>query len=106
MPIELPPHYEAFKAQVISDQEAGDQGVCEVWWAANSRFRELPLSTRLAIAEAEVSDLLRERRVSLVRGEGSARGMNAKLWQMSRLRCWTRPGDMAAATGRANYLDD
>jgi hypothetical protein len=53
-------------------------------------FRELPLSTRLAIAEAGVSDLLRERRVSLVRGEGSVRGMNAKLWQMSRLRCWTR----------------
>jgi hypothetical protein len=38
MAMERPPDCEAFKAQVISDQEAGDQGVCEVWWAANSRF--------------------------------------------------------------------
>jgi hypothetical protein len=69
MPIELPPDYEAFKAEVISDQEADDQGVYEVWWAANSRYPELPLSTRLAIAEAVVGDLLRERRVALVRGD-------------------------------------
>jgi hypothetical protein len=69
MPIELPPDYEALKAQVISNQEAHDQCVYEVWWAADSRYPELPLSARLAIGEAVVSDLLREGRVTLVRGE-------------------------------------
>ena len=69
MPIELPPDYEAFKAEVISDQAHDSQGVYEVWWSANSRYPDLPLSTRLAIAESVVRHLLREGRDVLVRGE-------------------------------------
>jgi hypothetical protein len=67
MPTELPDDYDAFKAEVLSDQEADDQGVYEVWWFANSRYPDLALSTRLAIAEAVVRDLLCEGRVTLVR---------------------------------------
>jgi hypothetical protein len=69
MPIDLPPDYESFKAEVISDQADDDQGVYEVWWSANTRYPDLPLSTRLAIAECVVRDLLRESRIALVRGE-------------------------------------
>jgi hypothetical protein len=69
MPIDLPPDYDDFKAEVLSDQESDDQGVYEVWWSANSRYPDLPLSTRLAIAESVVADLLRDGRVTLVRGE-------------------------------------
>lgn len=69
MPIDLPPDYDAFKSEVVSDQGDDTQGVYEVWWQANSWYPEQPLSTRLAIAEAVVSDLLRERRITLVRGE-------------------------------------
>jgi hypothetical protein len=69
MPIDLPPDYEAFKAEVLSDQGDDDQGVYEVWWHANSRYPDQPLSTRLAVAEAVVRDLLREGRITLVRGD-------------------------------------
>ena len=69
MPIEFPPDYDDFKTEVLSDQETGSQGVYEVWWSANTRYPDLSLSTRLAIAEAVVADLLREGRVTLVRGE-------------------------------------
>lgn len=69
MSIETPPDYDAFKAEVISDQEDDDQGVYEVWWLANSWYPDLPVSMRLAIAESVVSDLVREGRVTLVRGE-------------------------------------
>ena len=69
MPIDLPLDYEAFKVEVLPDQGDDDEGVYEVWWHANSRYPDLPLSTRLAIAERVVGDLLAERRVSLVRGE-------------------------------------
>jgi len=69
VPIELPSDYEAFKADVVSDQRDDDQGVYEVWWLANSRYPDLPLSRRLAIAEAVVIDLVREGRVRLVSGE-------------------------------------
>ena len=41
----------------------------EVWWAANSRYPALSLSTRLAIAESVVRELLRDGRIGLVRGE-------------------------------------
>jgi hypothetical protein len=69
MPIDLPSDYNDFKAEVLADQEMDSQGVYEVWWSANARYPELPLSTRLAIAESVVSDLLREERIALVRGE-------------------------------------
>lgn len=69
VPIELPPDYEAFKSDVVSDQRDDEQGVYEVWWQANSRYPDLPLSARLAIAEAIVIDLVREGRVLLVSGE-------------------------------------
>ncbi len=69
MPIELPPDYDAFKAEVVSDQSNDDQGVYEVWWHANSRYPDLPLSTRLGIAESVVNELVREGRIVLVRGE-------------------------------------
>jgi hypothetical protein len=69
MPIDLPPDYDAFKADVVSDQASDEQGVYEVWWNANSWYPDQPLSTRLAIAESVVSDLLGEGRITLVLGE-------------------------------------
>lgn len=69
MQIALPADYDAFKAKVLSDQVDDDQGVYEVWWHANSWYPDQPLSTRLAIAESVVRDLLREGRVTLVQGE-------------------------------------
>jgi hypothetical protein len=69
MPIDLPADYDEFKAEVLADQERDDQGVYEVWWSANSRYPDLPLSTRLGIAESVVRDLLSEGRITLVRGE-------------------------------------
>lgn len=69
MPIELPADYDDFKADVLSDQQRDSQGVYEVWWSANSRYPGLPASTRLAIAESVVRELLSEGRVTLVRGE-------------------------------------
>ena len=66
MSTDLPDDYEAFKAEVLSDQDADDQGVYEVWWLANARYPHLPLSTRLATAEAVVRDLVRDGRVILV----------------------------------------
>ena len=41
----------------------------EVWWQANSWYPDHPMSTRLAIAESVVRDLLREGRITLVHGE-------------------------------------
>lgn len=69
MPTEMPSDYAAFKVDVLADQERDSQGVYEVLWAANSRWPDLPVSTRLAIAERVVSDLLHEGRVRLVRGK-------------------------------------
>ena len=69
MPIDLPPDYDAFKAEVISDQADDNHGLYEVWWQANSWYPQQPLSTRLAIAESVVRDLLRDGRITLVRGE-------------------------------------
>jgi hypothetical protein len=69
MPIDLPPDYDDFKAEVLADQQTDSQGVYEVWWSANSRYPSLPLSVRLAVAETVVQDLLREGRVSLKRGQ-------------------------------------
>ena len=63
MPIDLPDDYDAFKSDVVSDQGDDDQGAYEVWWHANSRYPDQPLSTRLAIAESVVSDL-REGRIT------------------------------------------
>jgi hypothetical protein len=42
MPIDLPPDYNAFKADIISDQADDDQGVYEVWWHANSWYDRAP----------------------------------------------------------------
>ena len=69
MPTDLPPDYEALKAEVLSDQERDAQGVYEVLWSANSRYPDQSLSRRLAIAESVVADLIREGRIALVRGE-------------------------------------
>jgi hypothetical protein len=69
MPIDLPPDYDAFKAEVVSDQGVDNQGVYEVWWQANTWYPDQPLSTRLAIAESVVRDLLGEGRITLVHGE-------------------------------------
>jgi hypothetical protein len=55
VPIELPPDYDDFKAEVLADQETDSQGVYEIWWSANSRYPNLPLSTRLAVAESVVT---------------------------------------------------
>lgn len=68
MGIDLPPDYDAFRSEVISDQEADDLGVYEVWWLANTWYPDRELSTRLAIAESVVHDLIQAGRVTLVRG--------------------------------------
>jgi hypothetical protein len=67
--IDRPADYDDFKAEVLADQEADSQGVYEVWWAANGRYPDLSLSARLAIAESVVNELLRDGRISLVRGK-------------------------------------
>lgn len=69
MPIDLPPDFDAFKAEVVSDLRDDNQGVYEVWWQANTWYPDQLLSARLAIAESVVRDLLREGRITLVRGE-------------------------------------
>jgi len=66
--LQLPDDYNSFKESVLWDQQLDDQGLYEVWWAANSRYPALALSSRLAVAEAAVSDLLSDGRVRLVRG--------------------------------------
>ncbi|MGX7680865.1 hypothetical protein ACSMXN_18420 [Jatrophihabitans sp. DSM 45814] len=68
MQIDFPADYDNFRAEVVADQAVDSQGLYEVWWAANSRYPDLALSARLAIAEAVVRDLIRDGRVSLVRG--------------------------------------
>ena len=67
MTIPMPPDYATFKAEVESDQGDDNQGVYEVWWAANSRYPDLSLSSRLAIAESVMRDLLSDGRVVLVK---------------------------------------
>lgn len=69
MGIDRPADYDDFKAEVLADQEADEQGVYEVWWSANSRYPGLSLSARLAIAESVVGELLRAGRISLVQGK-------------------------------------
>ncbi len=69
MSFDLPSDYEAFVADVISDQGRDSQGVYEVLWHANSRYPDLRLSSRVAIAESVVQELLRRGRVTLVRGK-------------------------------------
>jgi len=46
MPIDLPPDYDAFMAEVGSDQAEDDQGVYEVWWKTNTWYPDQPLCTR------------------------------------------------------------
>ena len=36
MPHDMPPDYDAFKAEVVSHQAVDSQGVYEVWWQANT----------------------------------------------------------------------
>jgi hypothetical protein len=67
--LELPADYDSFKRSVLDDQQDDDQGVYEVLWAANTRYPDLALSSRLAIAESVVSEFLSEGLVRLVRGE-------------------------------------
>lgn len=69
MPTDMPADYAEFKVDVLTDQERDSQGVYEVLWSADSRWPDLPVSTRLALAERVVSDLLHEGRVTLVRGK-------------------------------------
>jgi hypothetical protein len=69
VPIDLPPDYSAFKAEVIADQESDDQGVYEIGWATNGRYADLPESTRLAIAQQVVRELVNEGRVVLVQAQ-------------------------------------
>ena len=69
MPIDMPADYDAFKAAIVRDQETDSQGVYEVWWQANTWYPDQLLSTRLAMAEQVVRDLLDEGRVILVQGQ-------------------------------------
>jgi hypothetical protein len=68
MPIELPSDYADYQAEVLADQDREPQAVYETWWTANSRYPQLALSTRLAIAESVVRDMLEQGRIKLVRG--------------------------------------
>lgn len=62
----LPEDYLDFRADVLKDLQDGDlDGVYDVWWSANSRYPQLPLSHRLALAERVVSDLIKDGRVTL-----------------------------------------
>lgn len=62
------PGYDAFKAFVLLDVHDDRLGVYEVWWEANMRYPEAPVSSRLAVAEAIVTDLLATSAVRLVAG--------------------------------------
>lgn len=61
-----------------------------MWWNANTRYPDQPLSTRLAIAEAVVRDLLREGRIALVRSKwiGRDQAHEAVLDEDMVLRDW------------------
>lgn len=71
--------YHAFRSDILSDLEADDMGVYEVWWTANTAYPERPLSDRLLLAEVLVMDLVRTNKATVWRGawEGSARGGTA-----------------------------
>lgn len=86
MPIDLPSNYDAFKADAIADQASEAQGVYEVWWNANSWYPDQPLSTRLAIAESVVTDLLREGASPWSVATGSVLTTHARCY-----KTWTRP---------------
>jgi hypothetical protein len=90
VPNNHPDRYDDFKAAVVSDQSADDQGVYEVWWHANALYPDEPLSARLAIAEAVVLDLWREGRVALVaRPWGGPEGEGEPITEVeSVLRDW------------------
>lgn len=62
----LPEDYADFLAAVLKDLQDGDlDGVYDIWWYANSRYPQLLLSHRLALAERVVSDLIKGGRVAL-----------------------------------------
>lgn len=86
-----PTDYDDFKAEILADQETDEQGVYEVWWAANGRYPDLPLSSRLAVAESVVRELLRDGRILLVRGEwiGPRHDREAVLDTEAALRDWS-----------------
>ena len=52
-----PPDFEEFRAVVEAEARSHWVGVYEVWWDANGRYPERPLSDRLAIAERLVAGL-------------------------------------------------
>jgi hypothetical protein len=57
---DAPTDYPAFKASVLSALEDDSVGVYELWWEANGRYPDWPVSKRLAVAEYLASDLLSE----------------------------------------------
>ncbi len=58
MPNVEPADYEDFKGTIAHEASHFDHGVYEVWWDANKRYPDWPLSQRLAIAERVVHDLI------------------------------------------------
>jgi hypothetical protein len=58
MPNAEPADYQDFKETIAYEASHFDHGVYEVWWDANSRYPDWPLSQRLAIAERVVDDLI------------------------------------------------
>ena len=60
--------YDDFKRDVVYDASVTKIGVYEVWWNANARYPEWPLSKRLAVAEHLVSDLVADHQIQLFRG--------------------------------------
>jgi hypothetical protein len=61
--------YDSFRAEILGDFEDDGLGVYEVWWTANSRYPTRPVSDRLRLAEAIVSELLASGTARLYRGE-------------------------------------
>jgi hypothetical protein len=58
MPNTAPADYQDFVDTIAHEASRFDQGVYEVWWDANSRYPDWPLSRRLAIAEQVMDDLI------------------------------------------------
>lgn len=65
---EIPSDYADYKASVLSDLDDDSMGVYEVWWEANARYPDWPVSQRLALAEHLVTELLSDDRAEMFVG--------------------------------------
>ena len=71
------PEISQLRAEVLALLRVDDLPVQEVWWAANSLFPDVPLSSRLALAERLVRTLVEEGAADLYRSPGPASPLTA-----------------------------